>query len=88
MRVQAFTQTSWKYYCWIGEDYLQWRIWGEYFWFWITLAASFVTYIPLYLWSRGNLLFDEHTWWKFTLQRVGLDTDPERKRRRSLVMVA
>jgi len=82
--------TPTPYYCWIGADYLHWRIWGEYFWFWITLAVSFVTYIPLYLWVHGNLLFDEHTWWKFTLQRVDLNADPERKviRRRSLVMLA
>jgi hypothetical protein len=83
-------ETPTPYYCWIGEDYLQWRIWGEYFWFWITLAISFVTYIPLYLWIRGNLLFDENTWWKFTLQKVKLNANPELKmnRRQSLVMLA
>jgi len=82
--------TPTPYYCWIGADYLQWRIWGEYIWFWITLGVSLVIYIPLYLWSRGNLLFDEHTWWKFTLQRTDLNADPELKviRRRSLVMLA
>jgi len=78
------------YWCWIGADYLQWRIWGEYFWFWITLAVSLVIYIPLYLWSRGNLLFDEHSWWKLSLKRVESNADPELKviRRRSFVMLA
>jgi len=81
--------TPTPYWCWINADYLQWRIWGEYFWFWLTLAASLVIYIPLYLWSRGNLLFDEHTWWRITLQRVGLNADPELKviQRRSMVML-
>jgi len=83
-------ETPTPYWCWIGADYLQWRIWGEYFWFWFTLAVSLAIYIPLYLWSRGNLLFDEHTWWKFSLQRVDSNADPELRviRRRSLVMLA
>jgi len=83
-------ETPTPYWCWIGADYLQWRMWGEYFWFWLTLAVSVVIYIPLYLWSRGNLLFDEHTWWKFTLRRVDSNADSELKviRRRSMVMLA
>ncbi|KAF8160646.1 hypothetical protein B0H34DRAFT_838433 [Crassisporium funariophilum] len=76
-------------WCWISEDYLHWRIWGEYVWFWITLAFSIVMYTPLYLWSRGNILIDERAWWKFTLQHAD-KSDPALKgiRRRSLVMLA
>jgi len=83
-------QSPTPFWCWIGEDYLQWRIWGEYIWFWITLGFSLVIYIPLSLWERGNLLFDESTWWKVTFQKVDLTADPKLKvnRRRSLAMLA
>ncbi|KDR75047.1 hypothetical protein GALMADRAFT_69340 [Galerina marginata CBS 339.88] len=78
------------YWCWISEDYLQMRIWGEYFWFWITLAFSIVIYVPLYLWSRGNIIIDNHSWWKFTFQKASLNADPGQRgvRRRSLIMLA
>jgi len=78
------------YWCWISEDYMQMRIIGEYFWFWITLAFSIVIYVPLWLWSRGNISINEHSWWKFTLQRADSNADPALKgnRRRSLMMLA
>ena len=88
MKLQrSLTHTS-QYWCWISEDYLEWCIWGEYIWFWITLALSFVIYIPLYLWSRGNIQLDEHTWWKFTFQHADLDLELKVVRRRSLMMLA
>lgn len=83
-------QSPTPYWCWISEDYLQWRIWGEYVWFWITLAFSFIIYIPLYLWARGNIDFNERTWWKFTFRHVDSNANPELKedRQQSLVMLA
>ena len=79
-----------QYWCWIGTGYLQWRIWGEYIWFWITLVVSFAIYLPLYLWSRGNIKIDDDIWWKFRLQRVDPLADPALKggRYRALIMLA
>lgn len=79
-----------QYWCWIGAGYLQWRIWGEYIWFWITLVVSFVLYLPLYLWSRGNIKIDDEIWWKFHFQRADPLADPALKggRYRALVMLA
>ncbi|KDR79579.1 hypothetical protein GALMADRAFT_137377 [Galerina marginata CBS 339.88] len=78
------------YWCWIGQSYIHWRIWGEYFWLWITLGFSIVAYVPLWLWSRGNIILDDHSWWKFTLQHADMDADPVLRglRRRSLMMLA
>jgi len=75
------------YWCWIGEPYLKWRIFGEYMWFWMTLLVSIATYIPLYLWSRGNINFDNASWWKFTIQRADHSEGLRGIRRRSLIML-
>ncbi|KDR75049.1 hypothetical protein GALMADRAFT_248909 [Galerina marginata CBS 339.88] len=83
------------YWCWISKDYLQMRIWGEYFWFWITLTLSIVTYVALYLWSRGNIIIDNHidnhSWWKFkfTFRKASLNADPGQRgiRHQSWVML-
>jgi hypothetical protein len=76
-----------QYWCWIGEPYLKWRIFGEYMWFWMTLLVSIATYIPLYLWSRGNINFDNASWWKFTIQRADHSEGLRGIRRRSLIML-
>jgi len=75
------------YWCWIGEPYLKWRIFGEYVWFWMTLLVSALTYIPLYFWSRGNINFDNASWWKFTIQRADHSEGLKGIRRRSLIML-
>ncbi|KAH9484981.1 hypothetical protein JR316_0001885 [Psilocybe cubensis] len=82
-------QAPTPYWCWISKDYLQLRIWGEYFWFWVTLLFSIVVYVPLYLWSRGNITFDDHSWWKLHWHRADENTDPALTgiRRRSLIML-
>ncbi|KAF5320691.1 hypothetical protein D9619_001330 [Psilocybe cf. subviscida] len=83
-------QAPTPYWCWISEGYLQWRIWGEYIWFWITLIVSTVIYVPLYFWSRGNIQIDDRAWWKFSFQRAGNSAvDPALKgvRRRALIML-
>ncbi|PPQ89327.1 hypothetical protein CVT25_003164 [Psilocybe cyanescens] len=84
-RFQALT----PYWCWISKDYLQLRIWGEYFWFWITLLFSIVVYVPLYLWSQANIVFDDHSWWKLHWQSADVNADPSLRsiRRRSLIML-
>ncbi|KAK0213163.1 hypothetical protein DFS33DRAFT_101077 [Desarmillaria ectypa] len=79
------------YWCWIGEDHTALRIVGEYVWFWLTLGVSFLVYIPLFLWSRGNIAFDDMSWWKFTFHSR-LD-EPESledkaRRRNSLNLIA
>lgn len=75
------------YWCWIGEPYLKWRILGEYVWFWMTLLVSIITYIPLYFWSRGNINFDNASWWRFTIQRADDSEGLKGIRRRSLIML-
>ncbi|KIJ99521.1 hypothetical protein K443DRAFT_102086 [Laccaria amethystina LaAM-08-1] len=47
------------YWCWIGEPFFMWRLFGEYLWLWITLLVSIVAYFRLFLWSRGNIIFDD-----------------------------
>jgi hypothetical protein len=51
--------------------------------------VSFFISVPLYLWSRGNLQFGGHTWWKFNLQKAETNADPELKaiKRQSLMML-
>jgi len=43
------------YWCWIGDKYRYQQLFGEYFWFWVTLIFSCVAYIPLYLSIRGHV---------------------------------
>ncbi|KAF9467367.1 hypothetical protein BDZ94DRAFT_1249167 [Collybia nuda] len=81
-------QSPTPYWCWIGEDYMQFRIWGEYVWFWITLVFSFLAYIPLFLWSRGNITFSEYSWWRFSIHRASKFDNPYGTRRQSLAMIA
>ena len=78
-----------QYWCWIGKNYVQWRLWGEYVWIWTALLFSLITYIPLYLWMRGNLVLGEEKWWRCSFRRVK-EADPtvRNMRRRSLVMLA
>ncbi|RDB16862.1 hypothetical protein Hypma_002509 [Hypsizygus marmoreus] len=76
------------YWCWLGQNYLQFRIWGEYFWFWITLAFSVFAYTLLFLWSRGNITLDEYSWWKFSIHRSSKFDVNNRNRLQSLIMLA
>ncbi|KAK0195075.1 hypothetical protein F5146DRAFT_1109451 [Armillaria mellea] len=79
------------YWCWIGENHTALRIVGEYVWFWITLGASFLGYIFLFLWSRGNIVFDDKSWWRFTFHsRPDKPESLEEKarRRNSLSLIA
>jgi len=55
------------YWCWIGSN-LTWKLMGEYLWMWITLFASCLLYIPLYLWMRGNLVFHDTKWYLWSFQ--------------------
>ncbi|KAF5338492.1 hypothetical protein D9611_013243 [Ephemerocybe angulata] len=81
-------ETPTPYWCWIGKDYLQWKIWGEYFWFWLTLAVSLCTYIPLFFWSRGNISINPKSGWKFTFHRTNKTNIPAEFREQSLIMLA
>lgn len=51
-------------WCWIGEQYFPDKVAGEYLWLWATLFVSFLTYLPLFLWSRGNITVHQVKWWK------------------------
>jgi len=76
------------YWCWIGNNYLQWRIWGEYVWFWITLAFSFFAYSLLFFWSRGNITLHEDSWWRFSVHWQPKIDGHQNTRMQSLVMLA
>jgi len=41
------------YWCWIGDDFLGFKLGAQYVWFWITLGVSLVLYVPLFLLSLG-----------------------------------
>ncbi|KAG6874491.1 hypothetical protein C0995_010401 [Termitomyces sp. Mi166 len=75
------------YWCWIGNDYLLWRIFGEYMWFWITLGFSLFAYTLLFFWSRGNITLDEESWWRFTIHPRRLNKQ-HNTRMQSLIMLA
>lgn len=72
------------YWCWVSRDYLAWRIVCEYLWLWVTLLVSFLLYTPLYLWMRGNLVFDESGW---SFRRASSEPDRRSTRRKALVML-
>ncbi|TRM70280.1 hypothetical protein BD626DRAFT_423053 [Schizophyllum amplum] len=78
------------YWCWIGEKYFGFRLAGEYIWFWITLCASILLYIPLYFWSRGNITIDDKCWWRFSFHRIHNNphADPTGGRRQALIMIS
>jgi hypothetical protein len=65
-------ETPTPYWCWIGgkgEKYLVDKLIGEYLWMWLTLAASILAYIPLFLLSRGYISIHPLKWWKFSIHR-------------------
>ncbi|KAJ2913961.1 hypothetical protein MD484_g6455, partial [Candolleomyces efflorescens] len=79
------------YWCWIGKDYLQWRIWGLYFWFWLTLTISILVYIPLFFWHLGKIIPVPRSWWRFKIRRVnsGVGDDfPTELRNQAKIMLA
>ncbi|KAL0956613.1 hypothetical protein HGRIS_002749 [Hohenbuehelia grisea] len=74
------------YWCWIGKHHTGLRLGGEYIWLWITLGVSFLVYIPLFFWSRGNISVDEDFWCRASFHR-SKDVD-EKERRASFAMIA
>jgi len=66
-----------------------WRILGEYMWFWLTLGFSLFVYVPLYFWMRGNIVFDETSWWKLHFQHADRsDRNVRARRRQAFIMAA
>ncbi|KAF6763252.1 hypothetical protein DFP72DRAFT_841367 [Ephemerocybe angulata] len=64
------------------------KSWGEYFWFWLTLAVSLCTYIPLFFWSRGNISINPKSGWKVHFHRANKANIPTEFREQSLIMLA
>ena len=84
-----------KHWCWIGKNYLGWRLGGEYVWLWSALFVSIAAYIALYLWMRGNLVLGKQRLWRCSFRRVKkaeaeveVDQNTLELRRRSFVMLA
>ena len=80
-------------WCWIGKDYLEWRLLGEYVWLWLALFFSIATYTALYLWMRGNLVLGKQGFWRCSFRRVRegegeADETTLDLRRHSFVMLA
>jgi len=48
-------ETPTPYWCWIGRGYEAERLAGEYIWLWITLFASVILNVSVYLWTKGHL---------------------------------
>lgn len=71
-----------QFWCWVGPDFAQDRIWGEYFWLWVTLFISFAVYVPLFLWNQGYITIDEKHWWKVGWYRKPLIGDDQGLRKR------
>ncbi|KAJ7025872.1 hypothetical protein C8F04DRAFT_1126975 [Mycena alexandri] len=75
------------YWCWLGQHFLEFRLAGEYLWFWITLVVSVTTYPILFLWARGNITISDTVWWRFSVHRSSAGTDAaERVRRQNSVV--
>ncbi|KAF8598559.1 hypothetical protein BDV93DRAFT_508845 [Ceratobasidium sp. AG-I] len=52
-----FTPTP--FWCWISSRYRGERLGAEYVWVWLAGFGSILLYVPLFLFSRGNLVFRE-----------------------------
>ncbi|KLO07848.1 hypothetical protein SCHPADRAFT_944920 [Schizopora paradoxa] len=52
------------FWCWVGPNYKQERLFGEYFWLWLTIFVAIAVYLPLFLWNQGYITIDEKHWWK------------------------
>lgn len=76
-----------QFVCWVGSGYGKERLAGEYFWLWLALFVSLVTYVPLALWRRGNLVIDAEKWWKmsFRWRRTSLPGESKETRSRSSI---
>ncbi|KAI0047429.1 hypothetical protein FA95DRAFT_1228378 [Auriscalpium vulgare] len=65
------------YWSWIGRQHKIDQILGEYLWLWVTLFTSVLAYVPLFLWSRGNLSRDG---WALRLHTAGDVNDADARR--------
>ncbi|KIM87344.1 hypothetical protein PILCRDRAFT_85839 [Piloderma croceum F 1598] len=58
-----------EFWCWIGNQYQAEQYAGQYIWVWVMVFGSFLTYIPLFLFARGNITISETHWWRFKIER-------------------
>jgi len=78
-------------WCWVGPHYQAERVWGEYFWLWVTLFVAIATYIPLFLLIQGYIAIDERYWWRVKWYWNGSGEDKvkmERLKAPSLALLA
>jgi hypothetical protein len=82
----VLTTFTLQFWCWIGSDYTPQRITGEYLWLWVTLFFSLLSYIPLYLCSRGIIAADDTIWWKVHMPRDEVRLNASRRRALGLIL--
>ncbi|KIM92305.1 hypothetical protein PILCRDRAFT_118109 [Piloderma croceum F 1598] len=85
-----FYYTPVGYWCWIGNRHRVEQFTGQYMWIWIAMFVSFLTYVPLFFWARGNITVSPMHWWKFMVRRdnnLVQDIDPDGRKRRSICMI-
>jgi len=46
-------------------------------WLWSTVFISILCYVPLFLWSRGNLTVSQRRWWKVRMHWKAVDPSAE-----------
>ena len=82
-----------QFWCWIGDGpgrYKKERIAGEYFELVAAMFISFIAYIPLFFWARGNITIDRVRWWKVDFHNA-IDVegdDKDGRKRRAFGMIA
>jgi hypothetical protein len=76
------------YWCWIGRNHTPERYFGQYAWLWSTLGVSVVSYIPLFLWARGNIEFDTVNSLKFHWVKVSPQNQRSGSKRRAFGLLA
>jgi hypothetical protein len=53
-----------------ANDHEGYKIANEYLWLWISLATSFLVYIPLSFMTQGYFTVDPNKWWKIRTSKV------------------
>lgn len=68
-------------WCWVGPgipNSQAVRMAGQYAWVYMALVGTYVFYIPLYLWGRGNVTIDDRRPWSISIHRRNLNRPVKR----------